>query len=265
LAAALEEAARHEVTIHRVSQGSGIMMLTDAEIAEMCRLGRDARVEVCLIVGPRAGWDTGAQVVSPAGRVLGARLRGMDQVVYAAEDVRRACALGIRSVLVADEGLLWLLAEMRRAGELPAELVIKVSVQMGAANPISVRWMEQLGACTYNVPTDLSLPQMAALRQTTPIPFDVYIEAPDDFGGFVRHYEAPEMVRVASPVYVKLGLRNAPNIYPSGLHMESTAIALARERIHRAALVVRTIRRFRPEAVPSPRGADGSGIPEVSA
>ena len=89
----------------------------------------------------------------------------MDQVVYAVEDIRRACGLGIRSVLVADEGLLWLAAEMKRAGKLPANLVLKVSVQMGAANPISVRWMEQLGAGTYNVPTDLTLPQMAAIRQ----------------------------------------------------------------------------------------------------
>ena len=28
------------------------------------------------------------------------------------------------------------------------------------------------------------------------------------------------MIRAAAPVYVKLGLRNAPNIYPAGLHLE---------------------------------------------
>ena len=261
LAAALEEAERLGVPLHRVSQGSGIMMLTDAEIREMGRLGREAGIEVSLFVGPRAGWDTGAQVVSSAGKNLGARLRGMDQVVFAAEDVRRACALGIRSVLVADEGLLWLLAEMKRAGALPSDLVLKISVQMGAANPISVRWMEQLGATTYNVPTDLSLPHLAALRQACAIPFDVYEEAPDDFGGFVRHYETPEIVRVAAPVYVKLGLRNAPNIYPSGVHLEATAIALVKERVHRTALVLDLLRRHAPEAVISGRGPRDLGIP----
>ena len=91
--------------IHRVSQGSGIMLLTDAELREMAKLGREAGIEVSLFVGPRAGWDTGAQVQSSAGKNLGARLRGMDQVVFAAEDIRRACGLGIRSVLVAGEGL----------------------------------------------------------------------------------------------------------------------------------------------------------------
>jgi hypothetical protein len=261
LAAVLEEAQRLSVTVSRVSQGSGILMLTDAEIREMCRMARDARIEVCLFVGPRAGWDTGAQVVSSAGRNLGARLRGMDQVVFGAEDIRRGCALGIRSVLVADEGLLFLVNEMKKAGELPRDLVVKVSVQIGAANPISVRWMEQLGATTYNVPTDLSLAHLAALRQAAAMPFDIYVEAPDDFGGFVRHYEVPEMVRVAAPVYVKLGLRNAPNIYPCGVHLEGTAIALARERVHRAAIVVDLVRRYFPEARPSERGPRDLGIP----
>jgi hypothetical protein len=263
LAAVLEEAERLKVPVQRVSQGSGIMLLTDDEIREMARLGREARIEVSLFVGPRAAWDTGAQILSSGGKNLGARLRGMDQVVYAVEDIRRACALGIRSVLVADEGLLWLANEMKLAGELPASLVLKISVQMGAANPLSIRCLERMGAGTYNVPTDLSLPQMAAIRQVVDLPLDVYVEAPDDFGGFIRHYEVPEMIRVAAPMYVKLGLRNTPNIYPSGLHLEATAIAMARERVHRAALVLDMVRRYAPEATTSASGAADLGIPET--
>jgi len=263
LAAVLEEGERQKVLIQRVSQGSGIMLLNDAEIREMAVLGHDAGIEVSLFVGPRAAWETSAQAVASAGKNLGARHRGMDQVVYAVEDIRRACGLGIRSVLVADEGLLWLASEMKRAGKLPANLVLKVSVQMGAANPIAVRWMEQLGAGTYNVPTDLTLPQMAAIRQAVSLPLDVYVEAPDDFGGFIRHYEVPEMVRVAAPMYVKLGLRNAPNIYPSGMHVENTAVALVRERVHRAGIALEMIRRYYPDAVTSPRGASDLGIPVV--
>jgi hypothetical protein len=262
LEAVLKEAQRYQVTIQRVSQGSGIMLLTDAEILQMAQLGNEAQMEVSLFVGPRAAWDTGAQITASAGKNLGARLRGMEQVIYAVEDIRRACRLGIRSVLVADEGLLWLVKEMKRLGELPDKLVTKVSVQMGAANPISVRLMEQLGAGTYNVPTDLTLPQMAALRQAVSLPFDIYVEAPDDFGGFVRYYEIPEMVRVAAPVYVKLGLRNSPNIYPSGQHLQATAVAMARERVHRAAIAVELLQRYLPLAVASPVGAADLGIPE---
>ncbi len=261
LRAVLEEAEAQQVLLHRISQGSGIMLQTDAEIREMAQLGREAGIEVSLFVGPRAAWDTGAQVVASAGKNLGARLRGMEQVIFAVEDVRRACALGIRSVLVADEGLLWLVTEMKRAGELPAELVLKVSVQMGAANALSVRWMQQLGAGTYNTPTDLSLPQLAAIRQACEIPLDIYVEAPDDFGGFVRHYEIPQMIQVAAPMYVKLGLRNAPNIYPSGYHVQATAVALGRERVRRAAIAQEIIRRYCPDAVTSQRGAADLGIP----
>jgi hypothetical protein len=139
--------------------------------------------------------------------------------------------------------------------------VLKISVQIGPANPAAIRWMEQLGAGTYNVPTDLTLPQLAAVRQAVSLPLDVYVEAPDDFGGFIRHYEVPEMVRIAAPMYVKLGLRNSPNIYPTGMHLEATAVAMARERVHRAAIAVDMLRRYFPDAIASPRGASDLGIP----
>jgi len=257
----IEEAQRCSLPLHRVSQGSGVMLLTDEEIRQMVQLGKAAGIEVSLFVGPRAAWDIGAQITAAAGKNLGARLRGMDQVVYAAEDIRRACSLGIRSVLVADAGLLWLANEMKIAGQLPADLVLKVSVQMGAANPISIRWMERLGAGTYNVPTDLTLPQLASIRQATTIPLDLYIEVPDDFGGFVRYYELPEMIRVAAPIYVKLGLRNSPGVYPSGLHLAELNRNLARERVHRARIAVDMIERYYPESVMSPVGTSSLGIP----
>src|SRR5258708_22415739 len=99
LAAILEEGERLKVPFQRVSQGSGIMLLTDEEIREMAGLGHAAGIEVSLFVGPRAAWDTGAQILSSGGKNPGARLRGMDQVVYAVADILRGCAPGIRSVL----------------------------------------------------------------------------------------------------------------------------------------------------------------------
>src|SRR5947209_5479002 len=42
LEAVLEEAARLDVTVHRVSQGSGVFMLTDEELDETARLAADA-------------------------------------------------------------------------------------------------------------------------------------------------------------------------------------------------------------------------------
>jgi hypothetical protein len=84
------------------------------------------------------------------------------------------------------------------------------------------------------------------------MPLDIYVESPDDFGGFIRYYEIPQLIRVAAPVYVKLGLRNSPNIYPTGAHLENVAIQMGRERVHRAAVAMDMIRRFYPEAISSP-------------
>jgi peptidase U32-like protein len=261
LEAVIEEAQRRGVQLHRVSQGSGIMLLTDAEILEMCAMAREAGLELSLFVGPRASWETGATAISGAGKVLGAQHRGQDQLAYALEDVLRGVDLGLRGVLVADAGLLWVIRDLKERGELPEDLVVKVSVQLAAANAAAVKAMENLGAGTYNVPTDLSLAQLAAIRAATSLPLDVYVEVPDDFGGFVRHYEIPDLVRVASPVVVKFGLRNAPNIYPSGTHLEATAVALGKERVRRAEIGLAMLERYYPEAEATEKGTTFPGIP----
>jgi hypothetical protein len=263
LRAVVEAAQRYEVTVHRVSQGTGMMLMTDAEIREMLQIGRDHGMEVSLFVGPRASWEIGAQVNTAGGKVLGCHHRGADQLVYAIEDIRRGCELGVRGVLVADIGLLHVVREMKRAGKLPANLVVKTSIQLAAPNPAAVRVIEELGAGTINIPVDLTLPQISAIRAATECPLDVYIEAPDGFGGFVRYYELPELVRVASPVYVKLGLRNSPDIYPCGTHLENTAIALSVERVRRARIALDMLRRYAPGLQMSAVGAADLAIPEV--
>jgi hypothetical protein len=98
----------------------------------------------------------------------------------------------------------------------------------------------------------LSVPQIAAIRQAVDVAIDFYIEAPDDFGGTVRHYELPELVRVGAPMYFKFGVRNSPPLYPSGQHIETTVLALSRERVRRASIALGLLRRYMPEAVASP-------------
>src|SRR5918995_874876 len=185
--AVLSAADEHNVPLHRVSQGSGIMLQTDREIERMVELGRQRGIEVCLFVGPRANWDTGVQASSPGGRVLGSSLRGADQLAYGIEDVLHASKLGIKSILVADVGQLMVLSRMKAAGDLPPDFVLKVSVTLAAANPATARVLEDLGATSINLPVDLSLPQIAAVRQAIDAAIDFYVESPDDFGGAVRH------------------------------------------------------------------------------
>lgn len=259
----IDEARKYQLTIHRVSQGSGIMLMTDDEIKEMLKMARDQQMEVSLFVGPRASYDIGAQPLTPAGKNIGLGLRGMDQVVYAVEDIKRGCDLGLRGVLVADLGLLWVVNELRKAGQLPANLVVKISVQLSASNPVAVKILEDFGGDTFNVSSDLPLSLLASIRQAVSIPLDLYVETPDNFGGFVRHFEIPEFIRLLSPVYVKLGLRNAPDIYPSGSHIEATAIALSKERVRRARIAADLIQRYCPEVSMSQPGATDLAIPEL--
>jgi hypothetical protein len=259
----LETAKAYKVPIHRVSQGSGVMLLTDDEIREMAQLGAEHRIEVCLFVGPRATFETGAQALSAAGKVIGLQHRGADQLVYAIEDVRHACDLGIRSVLPADLGLIWVLNEMKKRGELPRNLVIKSSVTLPAANPATAKIFEGLGVSTLNVPTDLAPAHFGALRQAVDIPIDTYIEVPDNFGGFVRYYEMPQLIQVAAPIYFKFGLRNAPDIYPSGAQLEDLAVRMGRERVRRARIALDLLARYAPTTRMSPLGSKDLGIPDV--
>jgi hypothetical protein len=249
--AVVEAAAERDLRIHRISQGSGMLLLTDDEIGEMVALGRERDIEVCLFVGPRAAWDVGVQVTAPSGRVVAGSLRGADQLVYGVEDVLRGCRLGVRSILVADTGQLWVLGRMKRAGDLPADLEIKVSISLPVTNPATARLLEELGATTLNLPVDLSLAQIAAIRRAVELPLDVYVEGADDFGGPVRYYEIPELVRVAAPVHLKFTVRNAPGLYPSGEHLAGLAVASARERVRRAAIGIALLRRHDPDATGS--------------
>ncbi len=237
------------------------MMLTDAEISEMASLGAEHGVEVSLFLGPRGAWDPGGQ--SFATGAVGGVARGEEGVEWCVAEVRRGVALGIRSYLVADIGVLSTLGRMKREGELPDDLVLKTSVLLPCANPATARSLVELGATTINVATDLSVAELGELRAVCSAPLDVYVEVPDDQGGFVRFYAVPEMIRAAAPLYVKLGVRNAPNIYPAGLHLEDVVVKLARERVRRAELVLRLLRERAPELVGG-RGdehPDDLGIP----
>jgi len=49
----LDTAAELGVPVHRISQGSGISLLTDAEITRYAKLGVERAVEVCLFVAAR--------------------------------------------------------------------------------------------------------------------------------------------------------------------------------------------------------------------
>ncbi len=261
LEAVLGAAEAEGITVNRVSQGSGAVLMRAVELRDMAQAGLEAGVEVCLFVGPRERYGVGAHARSQDGRAHGDQVRGLRQISYALEDVLRATEEGIRSFLVADLGLLRAVTQAQAQGALPPGLVWKVSAAMSPSNPVTVKLLEDLGASTVNIPADATLAELAEMRAAVSIPLDLYVEAPDPLGGVVRGQELGDLIKAGAPLYAKFGLRNAQAVYPSGHHLEAVACANAIEKVHRAAVALEWVDRLSPGLVQSKPGAVGLGVP----
>lgn len=256
--AVLETTEKYGVTINRIDETYGIMRYTDEEIEECKQLAKEYQIELNFSIGPRAEYDLSPQRATgtPEGNRVGYRLRGMDQVVRAIEDVKRITELGIRGILVYDEGCLWLLNQMRKDGEIPKDTVFKLSAHCGHGNPASFKVLEMLGADSINPVRDLNLPMISALRQAVNVPIDVHVDNPKSTGGMLRTYEAPDMVRVGAPIHLKTGnsalvTHGLPTTAKEGVNMAIQAV-----------LVSRMVRKYYPEAVQSRKGSSGLAIPK---
>ena len=254
--ALLNEAKNQGLVIHRVTQTKGIMLLTDEEIIEMVNLAKNYGCELFLSVGPRATYDTSATVHTKEGSRIGYRLRDYDNLVYAIEDVKRAVNLGVRGILLYDEGLLYVLNQMRIDGELSNNLHFKMSAHAGHGNPASAKLLELIGLNSFNPVRDLQIPMLASIRNAIDIPIDLHTENPKSTGGFIRHYEVPKFIKVASPVYLKTGGSVAAN------HNWDTTEKEAIARIKQVKLVERMIRQYAPDSVMSPKNSNDLSIPE---
>ena len=249
--------------MNRVSQGSGAMLLSADELAEMARIGADSGIEVSLFIGPREEWDVGAWP-NPARPVPGRAHPGVRQLQ--ARRSTTCCARldhGIRGFLVADTGLLELLADM----------------QAGRADP-GVGGVEGSRPClAHGQPADGHPAgaagrldhQRARRRHPGPARGDAVghhparstctWRRPARMGGVVRGQEAADLVTVASPLYVKFGLRNSRLLYPSGLHLADEAAAIAREKVHRARVALEWMDRSGLELRRSPAPGTRPGCP----
>jgi len=205
LEAVIDESQKRKMPIHRlISVVMGATLLDKAELRDFAQMAAEAKMEVILTPGPRASWDVGRQLVTPEGGLSGLRFRGSDQLRQVITDIMTCIDIGFRGFLVIDEGLLWLLNEMKKDGDIPEDVIFKVSIYAGHANAAGGKVLEMLGAGTFNPVADLSLPQFASIRQAVDIPLDLHILLTESFGGYMRFYDAPDMARVCAPCYFKI-------------------------------------------------------------
>ena len=255
--ALLNTATKNGITINRVTETFGMFRHTRSEIKEFCKLCHDYGCELLMSTGPRATYDTGATVLSPQGVRISYRLRGMEQVCRAVEDIKRGYELGVRGFLIYDEGMLWLVGQMRKDGALPKDMVFKLSAHLGHCNPCSFRLLAGLGADSINPVRDLQLPMIAALRAAVDTPIDLHTDNPPASGGFIRTYEAPEMVRIVAPVHCKTG-----NSMISA-HGSLTSANDGKNMANQATIVVEMINKYYPEFKQTEKGCSDLHIPEV--
>jgi hypothetical protein len=230
------------ITINRITETYGMFRHTREEIKEMCKLCHDYGCELLLSTGPRATYDTGATVLSEQGVRVSYRLRGQEQLIRAIEDIKRGYDLGCRGFLAYDEGMLWVVNEMRKNGDLPKEIIFKTSAHLGHCNPASVRLLRDLGADSINPIRDLQLPMHAAIRQAVgDTPLDIHTE----------------MVRVAAPLHCKTG-----NSVIGG-HGQMTGPTEGKRMAEQAAIVVEMINRYYPDFKQSEKNQADMRIPVV--
>lgn len=253
--ALIDEAEKLGIQINRVDETYGAFRHTFSELKEYAAICKAHGTSLNMSIGPRATYDTSATRLSEQGRVIAYRLRGQEQIARAIEDAKRIAEAGIRGLLVYDEGLLWVLDEARKSGELPAEMKFKNSAHNGQGNPASFKLLQDLGADSINPVRDLSLPMLAALRQTVTVPLDLHTDNPPGSGGFIRVYEAPEMVRCCAPVYLKTG-----NSCISG-HGQLTTAQNGIDMARQSSIVLEMVHKYYPEAI---QLKAGEGNPQIA-
>ena len=155
-----------------------------------------------------------------------------------------------------------ILRDMVSAGELPRNIVWKISAVLAPSNPVTFRQLITLGGTTVNVPSDVTLAELAELRSLSDAPIDLYLESPDSLGGVVRGHELGEIALAAAPLYAKFGLRNARAVYPAGEHLRADVVANVREKVRRAQLALEWLDRSSLDLTISKPGAEGIGVPE---
>ena len=233
--------------VDKLTHTSGITFMLDEEIRDFVQLAAERKLELILSPGPRGVLDIGAQVKvnSVAAHAGGYRLRGTEQLIHAIEDVKRAVALGCRGINCWDEGLLYILSEMRKNGAMPADLHLKASASMGVCNPVHCKLIEGMGADSINLQRDLPLNVIAAIRAAVDVPLDIHSDNPAMSGGFMRLYDAPEFIRIASPLNIKAGNSAFPahDMKPS----KEQALQMAQIIVQ----LDKMIKQYNPEAIQS--------------
>lgn len=190
------------------------------------------------------------------------RLRGADQLNQVVHEINRLIDIGFRGFWICDEGLLWVLHKLRQDNVFPRDIKLKLSTITGHGNPASAKIAQMLGADSFNPTPDLELSMIASLRKVLDISLDILIcntAYPQAMPPTTRFNEAAEIVRIASPVYLKLEPdEGGPLTQRLG---GPSAMTFAREKVRMASFMIDLIKEYYPKAKISAKGPKDLAIP----
>jgi len=257
MASMIKEAEKRNIVVHRAIAAVGGSTYCDfEELKDMAQMAKNAHIETIMTVGHRKGWDTGSKEASTReGVAQGARHRGSDNISYHIADIMRSIEAGFRGFLVYDEGVLFILNKMREEGFIPPETIFKFSVFGGYGSAAGAKVIESMGANSMNPVSDISRPILASIRKAINIPLDVYTIVVNSFGGSFRAWEAPEIAKIASPVYFKFEPGTAEDEIYMPWVSEAWHEDFIKEKVKIASIVMEIMDKHAPELKTSAKGA----------
>ncbi|MFE4368271.1 hypothetical protein ACFRMN_08485 [Streptomyces sp. NPDC056835] len=240
VAAFLDEAA---ISVTRYNETHGSILLSDAELKDMFALCRDRREGILISLGPRPEYDIKSTFYrTQFGLEMGRQINNFDAFRACVEEAVRLTELGCRGIIVYDLGVTRVLSEMRAEGALPSDLILKTSSHCMATNPFLAKIFEENGADSITTAHDLALPVLQETRRLCPdLPLDVPIDVYRTKGGFLRFYEAAEILQVAAPLMLKIGASAQSHPY------DSVGESTTRERVARVARTLEMLDRYLPD------------------
>jgi hypothetical protein len=278
--AIIDEASKNGLPVHRlIATVGGSKYWTNQNLKELAKIAHENKVEV--IICP---WILARGLIdNPNNMFTNMNPKNSDEFSVYWMEVLRCIHLGFRGFLAWTPAMAERIADARNCGLFPPETIFKVSTFANCRNPKDFLLYESLGANTINSANGLTVKELSDVRQTLRATLDTHItfwqmalrkqKVGDDLfvlilevNPYDRVADAPEIARVASPVYFKFEAGN-PGIGVYDLSgpnwTEDDLIEHKREDVRTAAKVVEDIKRKYPHLKLSDWGPADLRVPIV--
>ncbi len=282
LEAVVDEAKKHSIPIHRaIATVAGSKFYTDGQLKKLAKVAADNKIEVIICPDNLAK----AVIDDPNKIFTGLNWQNNEEATAYFKEIVRCVKIGFLGFLVWRKGMLDALNKMRNYTRralygMPTDAIFKLSTFDNNANVADFMVAEALGANTINAVNNLTLKNLANIRRSLSIAMDVHITFWQLFfeknekgrlelgvKPYDRIKDAPEIARIASPVYFKfeagtpgIGVYDVPR---SDWSFKDLA-EHKRKDVRVAAKIIKTIKKKYPHLKLSDWGPKDLRVPIVN-